>query len=398
MSKQTGFRPQRRVGLGLELKRLAQEKELKLREFELRSRELDIQAAQQRSPWANPAVVAIAAGLIGWLSTVYTSCEARKMEDVRNAASLEIEREKQQGTLILDAIKTTGVGPDKEQRTAANLVFLADAGLIGAIKPAELARLRVLAKDTLPSLPAPTSVVQGVEFQKSDGLAAELQSQLESALTKYQAHLAGLGLAPAGGTEKVTVEIDSNITDNAYFETHRNLIRVGRRLVSDPEYVLSEYTWAALKAANPTMYPFVTHRDTGLEGFAYGVKFYLTCSYQDDPRVGRNYYKLTETEPQGSRTTLFDLTTSRRYEQVQETFIPHERGEVWGAALWDLRERAGKDKVDRLVVATWKQLKHKSDVDLSSPKAYVDALVNAAREVGIEQDLVRSTMGNRNLK
>src|SRR5262249_50034567 len=97
----------------LERAKLRQERELKEKELALKEKELEIQDKQPwQGRWSTPAVVAIVAGLIGYSGTLISSYQNR-----------QLEREKQEGTLILEAIKTTGTAAEKERQTAANLVF-----------------------------------------------------------------------------------------------------------------------------------------------------------------------------------------------------------------------------------------------------------------------------------
>src|SRR5258708_5967691 len=103
--------PSDRREIDVEVARLAQEKELK-------EKELNLQRDQLRwNRWGNPAFVAIAADLIGYVSTLYSSYSTRQLEADRqrnterleqenHESTLTLEREKQEATLILEAIKT----------------------------------------------------------------------------------------------------------------------------------------------------------------------------------------------------------------------------------------------------------------------------------------------------
>jgi hypothetical protein len=66
--------PSDRKEADVEVARLAQEKELK-------EKELNLQRDQLRwNGWGNPAFVAIVAGLIGYISTLYSSYSTRPLE------------------------------------------------------------------------------------------------------------------------------------------------------------------------------------------------------------------------------------------------------------------------------------------------------------------------------
>ena len=180
-----------REALDLARAKLAQERDLNERELVLKERELALHRGQGwRERLSSPAVVAIVAGLIGYIGTLISSYQNR-----------QLERDKQEATLILEAIKTAGTAEEKERQTAANLVFLADAGLITTIKAAQMEKLRVKAQGAGPSLPAP----QGVDFKHSSSLTGDLQATLEAALRDYQVSLARIGYDAAQARERVTV-------------------------------------------------------------------------------------------------------------------------------------------------------------------------------------------------
>lgn len=96
--------------------------------------------------------LAILAALTGYIGTLITSYLATQSEAKRHSQTLEVEKTKQEGVLILDAIKTRD-GPDWETRAAANLLFLADAKLI-TLDDAAREKLRGRAGNVGPGLPS----------------------------------------------------------------------------------------------------------------------------------------------------------------------------------------------------------------------------------------------------
>jgi hypothetical protein len=369
--------------LALERAKLRQERELKEKELVLRDKELNLQLQQSRwARWSTPVVLAIVAGLIGYFGTLISSHQ-----------SLQLEREKQEAMLILEAIKTTGTAPEKEKQTAANLVFFADAGLIKSIKKAELDKLRVKAQGAGPSLPAAKGVV---EFERS--VTTDLQSKLQSALAKYQDFLVGVGYDSVQAKDRVTVRIDEEGRENAYFVD--NSIVLGPNLAGDPEYVLSEYTWYVLKQSNPLAFEtLISLRSYQYQGFTYGLKFYFPCSYLNEPYVGRSYYSLSgETGRDRSRPYLFNLDQLKAFSNTQADREPHKLGEIWGSAFWEMRKKLGPKKTDRLLFATWRRFQAVSRT-LNKPRFYVNTIMDAAKAGGNEQDIevIRQAFASRNL-
>ena len=115
----------------LDRQRLEQDKELKLKELEIQAK----QAAKVQ--WTAPIIVAVIGGFIGLLSNFWSSYQ-----------NLALERQKQEGTLILEAIKT---GQTRE--ASANLIFLDNAKLIHLTTEQRQPLEQKAGKNPLPSLP-----------------------------------------------------------------------------------------------------------------------------------------------------------------------------------------------------------------------------------------------------
>jgi len=149
--------------------------ELKLRQDrEIREQELQIQGRQIAiGRWSGPVAVAVVAGLLGIIGTFFSARENR-----------ELERKKQEGTLVLEAIRTGASGKEREQQAAANLVFLADAGLVNLTKE-QIEKLREKAGDATPSLPVGTTPTPAIpEPTRQQILKSLTSSQLISRPTE----------------------------------------------------------------------------------------------------------------------------------------------------------------------------------------------------------------------
>jgi len=368
-----------------------QEVELKKRELELKEREMT------QSKWSGPVTVAIIAGIVGIVGTFVTSALNRDLERTKYKGSAELERQKQEGSLIVEAIKTGGATEEKEKLAAANLVFLADAGLVTINEP-KLTELRIKAGSAIPSLPAP---LPGVEFKRSSALTAEMQSKLQSALADYQAALAKLGYDPGQAKDRVIVRVDEDARDNAYFDNES--VVIGSNLARDPEYVLSEYTWYVLKQSNPRAFQeFWNSQAAQMAGFGQGLKFFLTCNYLNTPYVGKNYYSLLQgTAVHRSPAYLFNLKELRAFDANagSDALEPHKLGEIWGGAFWELREKFDRAKVGRLAFQAWKQFQPVK-AELDKPKHYVDVVVaaGASPDVALDPQVIRQAFERRKLK
>jgi hypothetical protein len=122
----------------LELNRLLKEKELDQSRV-LKEKELKIQQHQLAlGRWSAPVAVAVAAGILGIAGSLLASF-----------SNQNLERQKQQGTLILDALHVNATGDARNKLVAANLVFLCDAKLI-SLSDATIKELREKAGGQLP--------------------------------------------------------------------------------------------------------------------------------------------------------------------------------------------------------------------------------------------------------
>jgi hypothetical protein len=111
---------------------------------------------------------------------------------------------------------------------------------------------------------------------------------------------------------------------------------LGFNLAGDPEYLLSEYTWYVLKQSNRAEFDALWQSPANeFQGFAYGLKFYFTCSYFNDPRIGKNYYALIKSgNDSGGKPYLFNLAEFRaRAPSSVDTSEAHKLGEIWGGAF-----------------------------------------------------------------
>jgi trypsin-like peptidase len=116
------------------------DREIKLLDIDLKREELKKAKRRFRLAESSPIIVGILAALIGFLGNVIATY-------FQGENALEIEHQKQQGSLITEAIKTGN--PDS---AAKNLIFLLEAGLID--DPTGKLRQRISRKEQVPVLPA----------------------------------------------------------------------------------------------------------------------------------------------------------------------------------------------------------------------------------------------------
>ncbi len=156
--------------LELERKRLAIETRLKRRDQQFQQRQFDAsrKGVAAYAQFLTPVGAAVIAGILGLFGTVWNSYQSNLIETNKQIANEKLERQKLESSLVLDAIKTAGAGEEKERQTAANLLFLANAGFL-TLPPDKLGIIKEKAGDLLPSLPNTRSPLAPTETSTSPG-------------------------------------------------------------------------------------------------------------------------------------------------------------------------------------------------------------------------------------
>lgn len=178
-------------------------------------------------------------------------------------------------------------------------------------------------------------------LQISGAATPELERMLDTAVGAFAGYLAAI--EPALEAPLPSVHLQPRL-GNAQYDHKLHQIQLDPGLADDPYAVMREYAHHVL---------FGVHPD-GNDGVESGVADYLIASHSGDPRLGvlavaffrRNFDGFTRAE-------LRNLTNALRFDDLPESASPQEVGEVWGGALWDLRERVGQADADRLVAAAW---------------------------------------------
>lgn len=288
----------------------------------------------------SPLTTALIAGLVGIAGTFSGGI-----------LNLQVERQKQQGSLILEGIKT---GDPKS--AARNLLFFSEAKLI-SLSPQQIDALQKAAGDSiLPVLPRPGNTTpQGVVFSPSDALTPDIKSSAEASLSKFQKYLSGVGFDLTG--KKISVNIDPSIEANAFYTNNAGTytLSLGPSAAKDETAILQQYA----------LHILTTHRvDLQLEtatveqtnslaalNLEWALADYLNCSYRNDPVVGRILGQKL------GQPYLRNLDNKRKLSELSKAMSYQEAGEVWGGALWEIRGVLGRESADKVFFTVWSQLK-----------------------------------------
>jgi hypothetical protein len=265
---------------------------------------------------------------------------------------------------------------------------------------AQLEQLRKRVDQNTEEVSILKSKLKGIEFEQSASLSGELKSKLESALGEYQQYLAKIGFTPANEGTKVRIKINRDDVSDAYFSFADNQLVVSPNLASEPEYILAEYNWNVLNQTNPQASQGLLNGTQGA-GFEHGLKYYLLCSYQNQPLVGRNYYKLIgEEELAKTSPYLFNLDQEKKFTKDDpDSLEPHHLGEIWGSAFFDVRKLLTPERADRLLLETWKRLKVPPGKPVDAA-FLIDAVVETNKSLtgNADERLIREAFEKRDLK
>ena len=323
--------------LALSEAQLRQDRELKEREFQLKHRELAF------GRWSGPVAVAVVAGLLGIIGTLIGAAENR-----------ELERKKQEGTLLLEAIRTGTVGKEREQQAAANIVFLADAGLV-ALGKDQIDKMRERAGDATPSLPTATS-------SAPSRLPEPIQKHILKSFDDLGRYFEGVG---AKTIPKVGVDVVSpDVPAIAYYDPDKSTVYIDpQRYLADANLPLREYAHAVLYAGGK--FTSIDYQNTWVYlGIESGLASYFSSSFRNDPHVPGDV---------GDNT----LESSKNLKDLKPgPSIMMDGIYYWGGAFWELRKLVGQKIADKLLYSAWESI---SDpvVRKNDPKDFVDGLLKA---------------------
>lgn len=85
------------------------------------------------------------------------------------------------------------------------------------------------------------------------------------------------------------------------------------------------------------------------DGLGEGWSDYYAISYTNDPVLGA--YDAPPRPENGIRRASYDANPRTHADLADEGFQEHRDGEIWGATLWDIHQRLGKETTDMLVTA-----------------------------------------------
>ncbi len=329
--------------------------ELKLRQDrEIREQELQIQGRQIAiGRWSGPVAVAVVAGLLGIIGTFFSARENR-----------ELERKKQEGTLVLEAIRTGASGKEREQQAAANLVFLADAGLVNLTKE-QIEKLREKAGDATPSLPVGTT--------PTPAIPEPTRQQILKSFDEFAAYFQANG---AKITPKVRVDaVPPGYPAIAYYDPDKSTVHIDSTLLFEMDLPLREYAHAVLYAGGK--FSVIDYEKTwAYVGIESGLASYFASSFRNNSRV-----------PGGAGNETLDNARSLA-SLKPDPMIMMDGLYSWGGAFWELRTLLSPKTADKILVAAWQGMQE-ADLRRNDPHDFIGSILKADSQLEKSQHQVQ---------
>jgi hypothetical protein len=367
---------------------LALEREKWETEKAFRERELRLKEHEQRlSSWTNPLTVAVSVAALAWMgnviATYWNGRLQRVLEQEKADQQRELEETKAEAERILEVIKT-----DDPEKAVVNLKFLLDAGLITS--PNTVKKLHTYLANT-PAGKGPALPAAGTRFniEPSEALPKAAAAMLGNDLKAFIAYLDKVGFPT--DTEQANVRVQQLPSPNAEYHSDEKVIVVDSRIVGDPYAVHREYMHHLLFASKPG-----NSWASAISGIENGLADYFSGRFAGNPVLGT-----AETaRVLGLRNQSFirRLDNDITYMPYRAGDQPHQYGEMWGGAFWDLSTKLNADLADRIVARARETMAwpvEEQRIDASFVSALLKATETLAGSARVTE--VRAVLGRRKI-
>jgi hypothetical protein len=288
------------------------------------------------------ASTAILAGLFGLLGTI-----------LGGVLNLRVERKKQEGNLILEALKTG------DTTTAArNLLFFSEAGLIKLSQEQVKALEEARGSSILPVLPQSGPLEKFTPI-RSTALTPELNAIYVTMLRSFQNYLRRSGFPiKEGGEIQFHIAPGDHVTIGdlsfySVYDPNENTMHVASKYADDTDLILHEYMRHVLSHVTDS----APDTDENTKWWAYyavnsGLAVYYPCSFNERSEFGI------------AKEISVNLEDGRKFNKPPlDYYSAYIEGEkTWGGAFWELRRLLGQAKADKLLSSAWISW-HPSDPD-----------------------------------
>ena len=345
------------------------ERELRLKEREQANKNADLELRQKQeaaSKWRSPLVVAIftaAAAAVGNAGvTLVNGILQRDLESAKRDAELRIEESKAESGRILEMIKTGNT-----EGAAKNLAFLLDTALV--TDPKRAAKLRqYLDTHGAPVLPPASS---RVTFESSPAFTKPVQDRLQKNIDDFGSYLAAVGF-PANPAQ-VRIVVNTYSKTNTAYDRSSNELGIGELILDDVSSALVTYCHHFLNSAHPEL-PF----NNSVSAIQYAFADYFGASFLNNPKVAEVLAKVLNLPKPYVRNLANERTFDEWRNAKRDEQSVWDGAEIWGGALWEMRERAGREMMDSILAQTWMSKKWTKGPDYDA--SFVAELLSVSGE------------------
>jgi hypothetical protein len=218
--------------------------------------------------------------------------------------------------------------------------------------------------------------LSGFSFVPSSALTPELQQELETSLEKFKAYLVKLGFRVSSETISVKISPGTVVHDDGFagwdalWDATTHTIMVSNAFATDEVSVLRQFAHALLFPSGEPSDDYCAIES--------GLATYFPCSFTDHPLLG------DKASAAGNATDPpQDLRKRRKFEEIRVSewnSVQNDGSEVWGGALWEIRQLLGAEVADQMIAKTWQAFSPASEENAYA--SFGDSLLANSRLIG----------------
>jgi len=222
------------------------------------------------------------------------------------------------------------------------------------------------------SLKSGSVTLPSFSFVPNSALTPELKQTLEASLEDFKKYLANLGFTVPQETTSVKISPGTVVEIGgsrgvALWDPNTHSILVASAFASDRVSVLRQFAHAFLAPAGTPSWDYFAIES--------GMASYFPCSFVNHPMLG------DEASDAGkSILPPQDLRKRRRFAEIklqQWESVQNDGSEIWGGALWQVRQLLGRERSDRLIADTWRAFAPENEKGKTYVSFANDLLANA---------------------
>ena len=231
-------------------------------------------------------------------------------------------------------------------------------------------------------------------FVPSPALSEDLKTQLNKSLSGFRTYLSSIGFA--SDTRPISIDIrpgtivqEQEGSGVALWLPKTNTMAVASAFAADQPSVMRQL-------AHPLIDLRLGYDSRHYWAIESGLASYFPCSFVSEPVLGGHASEAGRRifPPQ-------DLRTQRKFGEIDLSdwaSVQNDGSEIWGGALWRIREIMGQSQGDRIIALAWRDLLAQKPEDARAYVAFGTVLVNRSSAIDNKYTSpVRSALEQRGL-